>query len=250
MLEQILTGIISNTLFVLLWIAFGIVIYRLVGRRSLLRFFGISGDRRLRIYIGQLTIIPRDSAARDAIQRMFHGSTVGFLESIEARRIAELFLFLIPGLSGLPNFLSRIFLADVTVDIEPAAFAPAEPLLDCSYISLGTPAFNTSSAFIEEKVRNDLGFRDNNSQLLIPGLQPILRETDEWQGVIARLTYSGIRIFYLAGFNDFGTAGAAYYLRRNWRALHSRFGNSDFYVLITVPTADYSSVRVIAENSL
>jgi len=113
-------------------------VYRLVRRRSLLRFFGISDDRRLRIYIGQINILSGQPSQIDRIPD-FHGSAVGFLESTEARRIAELFLFLIPGLQALPTFLSRLFVTDVNVEIEPAPFGPAEPHLDCSYISLGTP---------------------------------------------------------------------------------------------------------------
>jgi len=249
-LRSIFVGVTANAIFVLLTACLGVLIYRLVRRRSLLRFFGIADDRRLRIYISQLDILG-DRAGRMNGLPGFHGSAVGFLESTEARRIAELFLFLIPGLSGLPTLLSRLFVADVSVEIEPAAFAPAEPRLDCSYISLGTPLFNTASGFTESRVRRDLGFRGtDNAELHIPGLQPMLKATNPWYAVLGRFTFSDVKIFYAAGFHDVGTAAAAFYLRRHWRRLHNRFGDSDFFVVLTIASADYRSATVVAENTL
>lgn len=249
-LRSICAGVIANAVFLLLTVCLGIVLYRLVRRRSLLRFFGITDDRRLRIYISQRDVLPGGVSRRDNIPD-FHGSAVGFLESIEARGIAELFLFLIPGLSGLPTFLSRLFVADVSVEIEPAAFAPAEPRLDCSYVSLGTPLFNTASGFTESRVRRDLGFRGtDNAELHMPGLQPMLKATNPWYAVLGRFTFNDVKIFYAAGFHDVGTGAAAFYLRRHWRRLHNRFGDSDFFVVLTIASADYRSATVVAENTL
>lgn len=250
-LWSIIEGVISNLVFLLLTVGVGILLYRYVALRSLLRFFGINESRRLRVYISQRESLPGGVRRTDGIPAL-HGSLVGFAESIEARGIQELFVFSIPGVSPFLLSISPLFVADVIVEIEAADFTPVEPpRLDCSYISLGTPLFNSASGFTERQVRTDLGFRgSDNAELHIPGLQPILKATNQWHAVLGRFTLNDIKVFYAAGFHDVGTAAAAFYLRRHWRRLHNRFGDSDFFVVLTVASGDYRNATVVAENTL
>ncbi len=259
-LGSIIEGVISNFVFLLLTVGLWILFYRFVALRSLLRFFGIGESRRLRVYISQREFLPAGVSRKDGIPT-FHGSVVGFAESIEARGIQELFVFSLPGVSPSPWSLSPLFVADVRVEIEPAdlppadlppaGLPPAEPRSDCSYVSLGTPLYNTASGFTESRMRSDLGFRGtDNAELHIPGLRPILKATNQWHAVLVRFTFNDIKIFYAAGFHDVGTAAAAFYLRHHWRRLHKRFGDSDFFVVLTMTSGDYRSPTVVAENTL
>ncbi len=100
-------------------------------------------------------------------------------------------------------------------------------------------------------MRRDLGFRGtDNAELHIPGLQPMLKARNPWYAVLGRFTFNDIKIFYAAGFHDVGTASAAFYLRRHWHRLHKRFRDSDFFVVLTMASADYRSATVVAENTL
>jgi hypothetical protein len=100
-------------------------------------------------------------------------------------------------------------------------------------------------------VRPDLGFRgSDNAELRIPGLQPILKATNQWHAVLGRFTLNDIKVFYAGGFHDVGTAASAFYLRRHWRRLHNRFGDSDFFVVLTLRSGDYRNATVVAENAL
>src|ERR1700731_1577272 len=246
---SILSNLIADAIVLLLAVGGTALFYRLFRRRALVGFFGVESDRKFRIYISHLSIIP--PIHPDGVERPFHGSTVGFPETNEARKIADLFLFLVPGFSTVSTVLGRLFFADIEVNIEPAPFPPSEPDLSRSYVSLGSSKFNSASKFIETKVRTDLGFRgEDNAELHIPGLSPIRKDIATWNAFIARMTYNGLKLFYVAGFHDIGTAGAAFYLHRNWHFLHKKFRQSDFCVLLNLPTADYRLAHVVAENTL
>src|SRR5438094_8859791 len=80
-------GILANFLTAALVIGFWALWELAAKRRRLFRFFGLAHEKTLRIFIGQ---VPHQGAPQ---------GLVGFQESSEALRLAELFKSPIPGLS-------------------------------------------------------------------------------------------------------------------------------------------------------
>lgn len=70
-------------------------------------------------------------------------------------------------------------------------------------------------------------------------------------GILMRLQnpyHSDHKLFVCAGIGEWGTSGAAYYLFKNWRQLHKRFGSkTNFALIIKVDFNSDESAREIRE---
>lgn len=71
---------------------------------------------------------------------------------------------------------------------------------------------------------------------------------DKDYGIILKLKNphsSGHLLFVCAGFGEWGTSGAAYYLLRRWKELYKKFGTKEFFGLIEVSPGSDESARII-----
>ena len=73
-------------------------------------------------------------------------------------------------------------------------------------------------------------------------------------GILMRLKnpyHKEHQLFVCAGIGEWGTSGAAYYLFKNWRRLHKRFGsNSNFALIISVVFNSDETAREIREYKI
>jgi hypothetical protein len=67
-------------------------------------------------------------------------------------------------------------------------------------------------------------------------------------GVVARLTDSnGGSVFLIAGLGGRATEGSGLFLRENWQTLQSKFGDSDFAVVLEfLPPVEPKQSKAIA----
>ena len=135
-MNSIVKVVIAN----LLTLGLGVLVvwswHVIAGRRRLSRFFGLTKDQTLRIFIGNLGCPPGAEGM------------VAFGESSEARNLEGLFKSLIPGLSdqGLLHFLRA---GDADVRVLRGRLGDPEVNLEHSVISLGSPMSNHGSTLIE-----------------------------------------------------------------------------------------------------
>ena len=117
-----------------------------------------------------------------------------------------------------------------------------------SFFVVGSPAYSTASAAIQNDLHSPVHFNAQNSQIIVPGLPPV---TNPLQAFIVRLPHQTHFVFYLGGLSEGGTAAALSYLARSWRALHRRYRHAPaFYILVEFVGQDYTNSHIVAEGQL
>ncbi len=237
-MSSILRGIVANLLTLGLCAILAWVWHVTMGRRKLMQFFGLSKDRTMRIFIGNL-------AAGNAPEGL-----VAFEETSEARNLQGLFKSLIPGLSQQPGLFR--FLGTTDPDVEVMRGRPSDPCvnLDHSAISLGSPMSNHASTLIEKELRSPvhLNLSRHPWAIEIPGLSPV---TSTSHGVIVRLCRADKCYFCLFGITEPGTAAAARYLLANWRAMGRKYGEGQpFFYLVEARTDGNRRVLSVVDRAL
>jgi hypothetical protein len=237
-MNDIIKTITANILTLALGVLLAWLWHVTLGRRKLMRFFGLTKDKTLRIYIGNLG----DPNAP--------GGVVAFEESSEARNLGGLFQSLVPGLSEHRGLFRFLELADADVKVVRGRPSDPEVNLEHSVISLGSPMSNHASTLIETNLKSPV--RLNRSSLPmaieIPGLPSV---SSMAQGVIVRLCRSDKCFFYLFGITEPGTCAAARYLLRNWRSMSRKYREGEaFCYLVESRANDRRGVVLIADRLL
>lgn len=252
MQEDIIGGLISDFIFLILIIVTGWTIYFFTERRRLLRFFNIEGTKRLVIYLGNLRITRGGSLGTDGLPRGYSGTTIVYSEQLTATKFKERFNYLVPSLSESPSFLSKILFSDIKVISIPSPLTENEIEANCSIISFGSPGYNKVSEVIESYQATKVRFINDNSAIQLDNIPPL---QDTTNGFIQRLVInndgSTRSVFYVAGLSEHGTIGAANYLINNWKRLYDKYGsNSSFNTVIKFPTSNFDNYTIVSERTI
>ena len=224
------------------------LLYYFFGRKPLFGFFGLTETREVFIYLSHLQIQQGGAIGADGLPRSFGGSAVPYLEVLSSSSVASLFNVSMPGRSIQPSWLSNILLADISLSLVPAPLPPELVIFPSTTIVVGSPAYSTASAAIQNDLHSPVHFNAQNSQIIVPGLPPV---TNPLQAFIVRLPHQTHFVFYLGGLSEGGTAAALSYLARSWRALHRRYRHAPaFYILVEFVGQDYTNSHIVAEGQL
>ena len=153
-----------------------------------------------------------------------------------------------PGLEDPSGLLRRVILSDVELVAQVAPTTPAGTDFSSSLISLGSPGYNGTSAWIEATLNPVARFIQNNNAIEVQGNPPYT------SGVHAFL--QRIRIgdgphvaFYAAGMSEGATVTAAYFLASRWSYLYRRFGDREnFCLVLEVVAANPTTPKILLER--
>lgn len=162
--EAIAQNLVSDAIFIVIVIVLGWLLLLVSGRRKLLTFFGVKESRRIVIYLSRIGVIEGGAVGIDGKTRSYSGFTGAFGEVQTADLFRKIFNYLLPALADIPDWLKKLLISDVEVEIKPS---PTEmDILEsaASFITLGSPAYNITSRFVEETLKSqarfELGYRD------------------------------------------------------------------------------------------
>jgi hypothetical protein len=233
---DIWNGVLANLVTLALTALVALFLYLVLGRRALLRFFGVDRRRNLRIYVGHV--------AHPNVPKGY----VGFEEVSEAKNLEALFKSVIPGLSDQSGVLRFLQIADIQTEILPGAQNDPGVKIDQSTIALGSSRSNYASQLIEKELKCPVWVDNYTAQLHIPNLSPI---TSLQQGVAVRLCRDTNHYFYVFGGDEPTTAGCTRFLTQNWRAMQRKYGDDkSFYYLLEVKNDNRKTVISIADHEL
>jgi hypothetical protein len=161
----ILENLVADALFVAAAILFGWIYYALTNRTKLLGFFGVGTSRRLLVYLSKLNVVPGGATDIVGVPRSYQGHAVAFGEMSVANRFRDLFNYLLPSLSEKPGILSKLLISDVQVELLPSPLAQVQVEHSASFITLGGPAYNVASKFVETQMPSQASFRLDSGEL-------------------------------------------------------------------------------------
>jgi hypothetical protein len=252
MLENILTNIVSDMIFLLLSVLTACLVLILPQRRKLLRFFGIKEQKRMVVYISNLQIRPSSSSTQvvasgtmapvsystpggafgiDDTLCSYTGNAVVFSEIMAANQYRDLFNFFIPSLSDKSNLLGTILFSDVKVAtfISPKINENIESY--GAIIALGSPGYNAVSSYIERELQSQVTFSDENDKFQVEGIPSF---ADLNYGFVERVfdKVNNRTCFYIAGLFEESTIRASQYLIAQWKNLQKRHGHDKPFVIV------------------
>ena len=165
-LEGIAENVVSDFVFIAITIIIGLIIYKLTKRTRLLKFFGINKSRRIAIYLSELKLEQGDASGIDNKPYSYTGSAVAFGEMQSANKFRDLFNYFLPSLSDVPNFLSKLLISDVQIQLHRSPASISEIEGSASFITFGSPVYNLASKFIETKLHSKAKFNSGAMVLL------------------------------------------------------------------------------------
>lgn len=245
MYENIITGIIANTIFFVLMIAIGWSAFLIARRRKLLKFFGIGQTKRIIVYLSNIRVLQGGSVGTDGKPRAYAGTTVTFGEAVQANLFPNLFSYLIPGLTNQPGILKYLLVSDVKVVVSPSPLREEDIDRSSTIVTFGSPGYNVVSQWAERKLVPRMKFSNDNGNIMVDGLPNI---TDGRQSFVQRLYDSENKrwVFYTAGISELGTVGSAYFLVSQWRKLYKKYGEKDsFSHIISVNQQNYQDSTIV-----
>jgi hypothetical protein len=121
--------------------------------------------------------------------------------------------------------------------------------LDTSFITLGSRASNFKTRDVQDNPGNGLVRLDSGEFLSVESGLPVVRREESYDyGLILKIhpaQFPARTWFVCAGRSEWGTSGAAWYLAKKWKALHSFAGSRPFAVVVQVkPGQDESAVPI------
>lgn len=226
-LVDVSTGVVANAIFLglLVLLGSGWLWWR---RRRLLGLFKVSNSTGLTVLLSRLEILPGGAIGFDGMPRSFEGPAVTATEAAAASALGNLFQYLIPGLDTQPGLLKALFVRNVSVLVVPSPLRVGELPNDRTIVAVGSPGYNSVSAWFEQDLNPLIRFSNNHSSLISNGQQPV---TDPTQGMVQVLWDANHqrRVFYLAGMSEAGTVAAILYLGHRWDELRRNLGNRQTY---------------------
>jgi hypothetical protein len=149
MLIDIFINICSDFIFLLIAIGIGWLFYLITKRFELLRFFGIEKTHRVVIYLSNIRVKKFGSIGIDGKERSYNSPSGAFGEIHVANRFRDLFNFILPSISDNPGILGKLLISDVKVQILQSPLKQGELETSTTLITLGSPAYNIASGFVE-----------------------------------------------------------------------------------------------------
>lgn len=156
---SIIENIVADIIFILIALVVGRVWIGFTKRRKLQAFFGVSSSKRLIVYVSNLRIQTFGAVGISGRKMSYSGSSVAYGEMQAANRIKDLFSFIIPSVAETSEFLRRLLVSDVAVQILISPISVDELEKSSTYISLGSLAYNAASQNIEENTGSHARFR-------------------------------------------------------------------------------------------
>lgn len=238
MCESIISGVIANFLFLLLMIFIAWILFVFTRRRILYNFFNINSSQRLILYLSNLRIVKGGALGIDNRNRSYQGLAVTFFEYLVSEKFRKLFYYPIQPLNEQPSLLKKVLFSDVNVEILASPLNKNEIDGKASIISLGSPAYNAVSKYIEENLNSNCRFQIDNSEIIVGDAPPI---KDTTQAFIERIIDSDNNrsFFYIAGLSELGTTGAMQILTNEWNRFRKKYGkDKPFLVVVKIyPTS-------------
>jgi len=164
--EGIAENLLSDFIFIAITLLFGFCIFRLTKRKKLLNFFGINESRRVAVYLSELKIEQGDATGIDGEPYSYTGSAVAFGEMESANRFRDLFNYFLPSLSDVPNFLSKLLISDIQIQLHRSPANIEEIERSASFITFGSPVYNLASKFVENRLHSKAKFNTEKIVLL------------------------------------------------------------------------------------
>lgn len=164
--EGIAENVFSDFVFLVITLIIGVCIFRFTKRKKLRSFFGIKESRRIAIYLSKFELEKGDATGIDGKPYSYTGVAVAFGEMQSANRFRDLFNHFLPSLSDVPNFLGKLLVSDVHVQLHRSPTNTGEIERSASFIALGSPVYNLASKFVENELHSKAKF--NTLVLLSP----------------------------------------------------------------------------------
>lgn len=159
-------SVISDFVFLAITVIIGLVIFQFTKRTKLLNFFGINKSRRIAIYLSELKLEQGDANGIDNRPYSYTGSAVAFGEMQSANKFRDLFNYFLPALSDVPNFLSKLLISDIHVQLHRSPASIGEVEHSASFITFGSPVYNLASKLVETKLHSKASFNPGTVVLL------------------------------------------------------------------------------------
>lgn len=248
MLKTVVVNILSQFLFWLIVILIGWLLYVLTRRSRLLRFYGIDASRIISVYLSNLRVLPGGAIGIDGQGRSYQGSAVAFGEMFVANRFRDLFNSPLPSLSDSPGVLRKLLISDVQLQLLSSPLDQGQLERSSSFISMGSPAYNAASGFIETVFHSRARFQQDGTAILVGDVPPV---TDTTYGFVERITDKEGRrcLFYVAGLSQLGTTGAAHFLATEWARLYRKYKNDiNFIVMLRFEPTDFRRWSIVFER--
>jgi hypothetical protein len=166
---NIAENVISDVIFLVITILFGWCFFRITRRTQLLKFFGINESRRFVIYLSELKLKQGDTSGIDGKFYSYTGSAVAFGEAQSANKFRDLFNYFLPSLSDVPNFLSKLLISDIQVQLKMSPTNQDEMKYTGSFITFGSPVFNFASKYVEMQLHSKAKFGSKKTALTNSG---------------------------------------------------------------------------------
>lgn len=150
MLCDIGINVLSDFIALILGVLIYWIFFLISKRYQLLKFFGIIKSRKVSIYTSNVRVQEYGSKGLGGILYSYQGQTIPFEELKAAIQLQGLFNYFLPSLFEKPKLLSKLLVSDI--DAKVSVSPREENIIDTSstVISMGFPAYNSISNFIEK----------------------------------------------------------------------------------------------------
>lgn len=221
------TGVLSSAVFLLLLLLLGGGWY-LWRRRVLLDLFQVSKSKQLLIYVSRIEVVRGGSVGVDGAVRGFYGPTLTAAEAGAATLLARIFEYIIPGMESQPGLLNTLFTRDICVTVQPCPQSANDIPSDVPVVTVGSPGYNTVSAWAQKALNPKVFFSPNNDALVTHKQRAL---ADPHTGMVQVLydQQNDRRVFYVGGTTEIGTRAALVYLAVKWRELARNLGRSKVF---------------------
>lgn len=245
-LESIAQNLVAESLFLLVLLALGWLLYRVTHRRPLLSFFGIKRPKRLFVYLSNLRIQRGGALGVDGLSRSFGESAVPTYEAALMPWLQRLFNYVVPGTKEQPGFLKWLQLSDVAVEFVASPLTESEIERDSTILAVGSPGYNRASSYIEDSLHSIGRFANDMSAITVDGASPL---HGDHYAFAQRAGNAGQQAFYAAGISSRATTGAVHFLATHWRELHQKYPDGKpFCVMLRILSEDGSRYQILYER--
>jgi len=245
---SIIVNVVSDFVFVAIVIVAGWVVFATTRRTRLLSFYGLDASRRIVVYLSNLRVMSGGAIGIDSRRRSYQGSAGAFGEMHVATEFRDLFNYLVPSLSERPGLLSKLLISDVQVQLRPSPLSQGQIEPSCPFVTLGSPAYNAASGYVESQLNSKARFVADGSAILVEDMEPL---TDTTLGFVERIVdpERSKRVFYAAGLSELGTIGAAHFLATQWARLHRSYSDdTPFLVMLRFEPTNFRLWSVVFER--
>jgi hypothetical protein len=243
--ESVALGILGNVLTVLVLFALGYVMFYASRRAKLVKFFHLRKNRAITLYTSSLNVLSGGSHGVDGVPRSYQGPAIPTMESLVIADFQRTFASVAPSKLEASGYLSHLRFTDISCAAEPSPSSLAQVVRDRTLLTIGSPAYNVASLFVEREFAPIGKFGSDFLDLDLPAGYP---PSDVLCGFVVRAHHPTTKqvAFYAAGPSAPGTVAAARYLLEHWQDLaKSHEPDQPFCVLVKALNVDGTSYVVL-----